>query len=130
MLFGVRGHRGVQHEQGKRDHRAGPAGVETRVALVLPAVRAQIAEQRHLAPRLRHLAQPQERLDAAPAEPEQLVDRVRLAEQPLGEVGRGAPGAGGRERAHPLLILRHVLLAQPGGLERTSEELLDGVGHL
>ena len=67
----------MQHEERVRHHRAHAVRVEPRVPLELPALRAQVAEQLHLALGLADIARLEQGDDAAPAQAQQLVDGVR-----------------------------------------------------
>jgi len=113
VIAGARGHRGMQQRERERDHRALLAGEERRVALVLPLLPAQIAEERHLVLRRLVLAQLEQRRDAKPAQPQQDVHRVRGGQERLTKRGDGAPLARRGQLAQPILAARHVLLTQP-----------------
>ena len=102
------GHVRVEQPQREGHHRPAPPRVDGLVPLVPVRAAVQVAEHRHLARRLRHVAQLEQRDDPVPAETQQHVDRVRAIEELLGERAGRLPRAGVRQRAHALLRRRHV----------------------
>ncbi len=102
------GHVRVEQPQREGHHRPAPPRVDGLVPLVPVRAAVQVAEHRHLARRLRHVAQLEQRDDPVPAKTQQHVDRVRAVEQLLGERAGRLPRAGVRQSAHALLRRRHV----------------------